>query len=45
MLNFRAPDWFDDEWMSKVKRDTGDNWRLKVKISVVLGVLKLEPEL
>lgn len=25
-----APDWFDDEWMSKVKKDAaGDNWRLK----------------
>lgn len=28
---FSAPDWFDDEWMSKVKKDAGDNWRLKVE--------------
>lgn len=25
-----APDWFDDEWMSKIRHDTGDNRRLKV---------------
>lgn len=25
-----APDWFDDEWISKIRRDTGDNRRLKV---------------
>ena len=27
---FSAPDWFDDEWMSKIRHDTGDNRRLKV---------------
>lgn len=25
-----APDWFDDEWISKIRQDTGDNRRLKV---------------
>ncbi|XP_020631473.1 protein Hook homolog 3-like [Orbicella faveolata] len=25
-----APDWFDDEWVSKIRHDTGDNRRLKV---------------
>ncbi|XP_068675748.1 protein Hook homolog 3-like isoform X1 [Montipora foliosa] len=25
-----APDWFDDEWISKIRHDTGDNRRLKV---------------
>ncbi|XP_062509917.1 protein Hook homolog 3-like [Corticium candelabrum] len=25
-----APDWFDQEWLSRIKRDVGDNWRLKV---------------
>lgn len=28
---FSAPDWFDDEWISKIRHDTGDNRRLKVK--------------
>ena len=27
---FSAPDWFDDEWVSKIRHDTGDNRRLKV---------------
>ena len=27
---FSAPDWFDDEWISKIRQDTGDNRRLKV---------------
>jgi hypothetical protein len=25
-----APDWFDSEWLSRIKGDVGDNWRLKV---------------
>ncbi|GLG93634.1 Uncharacterized protein GBIM_00989 [Gryllus bimaculatus] len=25
-----APEWFGDAWMSKIKTDTGNNWRLKV---------------
>lgn len=25
-----APEWFGDAWMSKIKTDTGTNWRLKV---------------
>jgi predicted small integral membrane protein len=26
-----APEWFGDSWMSKIKTDAGDNWRLKVR--------------
>ncbi|KAG1697893.1 Protein Hook [Nymphon striatum] len=29
VLNQIAPEWFDDSWMSKIKPDTGSNWRLK----------------
>ncbi|KXJ24035.1 Protein Hook-like [Exaiptasia diaphana] len=25
-----APDWFDDEWMSKIRKDIGDNKRLRL---------------
>jgi len=25
-----APEWFTDHWLSKIKTDTGHNWRLKV---------------
>lgn len=26
-----APEWFGDSWMSKIKTDAGNNWRLKVR--------------
>lgn len=29
-LNQIAPEWFGDSWMSKIKTDAGNNWRLKV---------------
>ncbi|XP_064625842.1 protein Hook homolog 3-like [Lineus longissimus] len=30
VLNQIAPDFFDQSWMSKIKTDAGNNWRLKV---------------
>ena len=29
-LNQIAPEWFTSSWLSKIKTDVGDNWRLKV---------------
>ncbi|KAK9509036.1 hypothetical protein O3M35_006448 [Rhynocoris fuscipes] len=30
ILNEIAPEWFTESWLSKIKTDTGGNWRLKV---------------
>lgn len=27
---FSDPEYFDEDWLSKIKDDTNDNWRLKV---------------
>jgi hypothetical protein len=31
-LYFRAPEYFDNSWLSKIKTDVSTNWRLKVII-------------
>lgn len=31
LVFFSAPEWFGDSWMSKIKTDAGNNWRLKVR--------------
>lgn len=30
-----APECFDDNWFSKIKKDVGSNWRLKVIICAI----------
>ena len=30
LFSYSGPSFFDSQWLSRIKRDCGDNWRLKV---------------
>lgn len=37
----RDPSWFTDGWLSRIKTDIEDNWRLKVKSKAISLILNL----
>lgn len=32
---FRDPAYFDENWLNRIKTEVGDNWRLKVFLTVL----------
>lgn len=33
-LAHRDPAWFNETWLSRIKEESGDNWRLKVMVDL-----------